>query len=132
MEGQWIGKGIWKERARALRFQIRDRFRVAVDRHRHWPTFSKTFVDQHQRWFHLVRYFLGDRSHPSPFSTNAYVVPRSHGSFSSRFYRKKGKFSGFFSSPFFFIWCWFCWLLEGSDFGLCQINDFWKFRYLSS
>lgn len=102
MEGQWIGKGIWKERARALRFQIRDRFRVAVDRHRHWPTFSKTFVDQHQRWFHLVRYFLGDRSHPSPFSTNAYVVPRSHGSFSSRFYRKKGKFSGFFSSPFFF------------------------------
>lgn len=36
MEAAWIGGGeAWKAKAAALRLRLRDRFRVAVDRH--WP-----------------------------------------------------------------------------------------------
>lgn len=40
--GEWIDRegSLWKDRARALRLRIRDRFRVAVDRHRRWKVES--------------------------------------------------------------------------------------------
>ncbi|PKA58434.1 N-acylphosphatidylethanolamine synthase [Apostasia shenzhenica] len=42
MAGEWIERNgsLWKDRARAFQLRLRDRFRVAVDRRRHWKVES--------------------------------------------------------------------------------------------
>ncbi|WOL00433.1 hypothetical protein Cni_G09146 [Canna indica] len=74
---EWIERGgsPWQDQARALQLRIRDRFRVAVDRRRHWQVesdHSKTM----QRWIRRVRSVWADPSPDAPAS-------------SLRFYRKK-------------------------------------------
>ncbi|RVW83135.1 Tafazzin [Vitis vinifera] len=65
---------LWKSRARSLQLRLRDRFRIAVDRHRRLPMFSTDgyFSSTLQRWLRRVRDFRRD-SLPS----------------SSAFYRKR-------------------------------------------
>lgn len=59
MVGEWTERSdVWKTRARSLQLRLRDRFRVAVDRHRHcysdgYEYFSYTM----QRWLHRFRSF---------------------------------------------------------------------------
>jgi len=71
---------VWKNKARSLQLQLRDRFRVAVDRHwrrRHNRTISPDadgyFSSTLQRWLSRIRDFRRD-SLPS----------------STSFYRKRG------------------------------------------
>lgn len=76
---QRIERGdLWKNKARALQLQLRDRFRVAVARHRGRPAIfvqDGLFSSTVERWFRLFREFRRD-SLPS----------------SSAFYRKRGAF----------------------------------------
>ncbi|KAG1371253.1 hypothetical protein COCNU_16G003470 [Cocos nucifera] len=77
MAGEWVERpgSLWKDRARALQLQIRDRFRVAVDRHRNWreeADYSLTL----RRWILRVR--------------SVWRVPSTPARSSSlRFYRKR-------------------------------------------
>uniref|UniRef100_A0A5B7BCX3 Phospholipid/glycerol acyltransferase domain-containing protein n=1 Tax=Davidia involucrata TaxID=16924 RepID=A0A5B7BCX3_DAVIN len=72
--GEWIDRrDLWKDRARSLQLRLRDRFRVAVDRHRRRPRFSDGYSSSTmQRWLQRFRNFRRD-SLPS----------------SSAFYRKR-------------------------------------------
>ena len=66
---------LWKNRARSLQLRLRDRFRVAVDRHRRLPMFSTDgyFSSTLQRWLRRFRDFRRDSL-----------------SSSTAFYRKRG------------------------------------------
>ena len=66
---------LWKSRARSLQLRLRDRFRVAVDRHRRLPMFSTDgyFSSTLQRWLRRFRDFRRDSL-----------------SSSTAFYRKRG------------------------------------------
>lgn len=75
---QWIDRGdLWKKKALVLQLQLRQRFRVAVDRHRrhHQTMFTDRYLSSTiQRWLCRFRDFRRD-SLPS----------------SSAFYRKRGR-----------------------------------------
>lgn len=89
MAGEWIarGSGPWKERAQALQLRIRDRFRVAVDRHRHWRAESD-YSPALQRWALRLRSLWRDPSSlASSPSSSSYSSSASF-----RFYRKRGWF----------------------------------------
>ncbi|GAY57441.1 hypothetical protein CUMW_179480 [Citrus unshiu] len=64
MSVQRIERGdLWKNKARALQLQLRDRFRVAVDKHRRRPAiFSQngSFSSTVERWLRLFRDFRRD------------------------------------------------------------------------
>lgn len=64
MSVQRIERGdLWKNKARALQLQLRDRFRVAVDKHRRRPAiFSQngSFSSTVERWLSLFRDFRRD------------------------------------------------------------------------
>ncbi|XP_020086443.1 uncharacterized protein LOC109708918 [Ananas comosus] len=82
----WIarGSGPWKDRAHALQLRIRDRFRVAVDRHRHWRAESD-YSAALQRWALRLRSLWRDPSSlASSPSSSSYSSSASF-----RFYRKK-------------------------------------------
>ena len=83
---------LWKSRARSLQLRLRDRFRIAVDRHRRLPMFSTDgyFSSTLQRWLRRVRDFRRD-SLPS----------------SSAFYRKRG------ISLVLICFCWTVYFLGG-------------------
>lgn len=82
MAVQRIDRGdLWKNKVRALQLQLRDRFRVAVDRHRrrrHRPQIfaaDGSLSTAIQRWLGLFRDFRRD------------ALPSA----SSAFYRKRGQ-----------------------------------------
>ncbi|XP_072985266.1 uncharacterized protein [Typha latifolia] len=81
MAGQWIehSVGPWKDRARELQIRIRDRFRVAVDRHLYRQAESDYSVAL-RRWALRVRSLWSD---PSP------TISSDSSSTTFRFYRKK-------------------------------------------
>ncbi|PSS03028.1 Tafazzin like [Actinidia chinensis var. chinensis] len=62
MDGEWIERGdLWKNKARSLQLRLRDRFRVAVDRHHRRPRFSDGyFSSTMQRWLQRFRSFRRD------------------------------------------------------------------------
>ncbi|GFZ07082.1 phospholipid/glycerol acyltransferase family protein [Actinidia rufa] len=62
MAGEWIERGdLWKNKARSLQLRLRDRFRVAVDRHHRRPRFSDGyFSSTMQRWLQRFRSFRRD------------------------------------------------------------------------
>ncbi|GMJ11769.1 hypothetical protein like AT3G05510 [Hibiscus trionum] len=73
MAVQRLDRGdLWKNKARVLQLQLRQRFRVAVDRHRHSVFADRYFSSTVQRWLRRFRDFRRD-SLPS----------------SSAFYRKR-------------------------------------------
>ncbi|XP_010921824.1 uncharacterized protein [Elaeis guineensis] len=80
MAGECIDRGgsLWKDRARELQLRIRDRFRVAVDRHRTWRVESDYSLTL-RRWILRVRSIWRDPSAPA----------RSSSSSSLRFHRKR-------------------------------------------
>ncbi|XP_008789908.1 uncharacterized protein LOC103707267 isoform X1 [Phoenix dactylifera] len=80
MAGEWVERrgSLWKDRARELQLRIRDRFRVAVDRHRNWRVETDCSLTL-RRWILLVRSVWRYPSAPA----------RSSSSSSSRFYRKR-------------------------------------------
>lgn len=88
---------LWKSRARSLQFRLRDRFRVAIDRHCRRPMFSTDgyFSSTLQRWLRRFRDFRRDSL-----------------SSSSAFYRKRGLslvlifFSFYCVFPLLFILSW--------------------------
>ncbi|KAK9084228.1 hypothetical protein Scep_030699 [Stephania cephalantha] len=70
MAGDWIDRrDVWKDKARSLQLRLRDRFRVAVDRHRRRPRLSDGYVASKVRHFVLrVRCLRGGSLPPaSPF-----------------------------------------------------------------
>ncbi|XP_058223770.1 uncharacterized protein LOC131333325 [Rhododendron vialii] len=70
MVGEWIERGdLWKDKVRSLQLLLRDRFRVAVDRHRRRPSFSDGYFSSTlQRWLRRFRSFRTD-SLPSTTSS---------------------------------------------------------------
>ncbi|OVA02660.1 Tafazzin [Macleaya cordata] len=67
MAGHWIDRGdLWKNKARALQIRIRDRFRVAVDRHRRRPRFSDGYYSSTlHRWTLSLRNLRRDSLPPT-------------------------------------------------------------------
>ncbi|KAL7003099.1 hypothetical protein U1Q18_004256 [Sarracenia purpurea var. burkii] len=65
MIGDWIeGGDLWKTKARLLQIRLKDRFRVAVDRHRRRPRFSDGYFSQ--RWLQRFGNFRTDSLSSSP------------------------------------------------------------------
>ncbi|XVE89643.1 hypothetical protein DITRI_Ditri20bG0012200 [Diplodiscus trichospermus] len=62
MAVQWVDRGdLWKNKARVLQLQLRQRFRVAVDRHRLHSVFAdRYFSSTVQRWLRQFRDFRCD------------------------------------------------------------------------
>lgn len=75
--------GHWRDRARALQYRIRDRFRIAVDRHRRWSEESDYSVTL-RRWVLRLRALL---ENPSSSVSSSTSLSRY-----SKFYRKRGTF----------------------------------------
>lgn len=69
MAAQWIDRGdLWKNKARVLQLRLKDRFRIAVDKHRRRPMFfDGYFSSTMQRWLHRFRYFRRESLPSSPF-----------------------------------------------------------------
>ncbi|KAH7676659.1 1-acylglycerophosphocholine O-acyltransferase protein [Dioscorea alata] len=72
--------GHWRDRARALQYRIRDRFRIAVDRHRRWSEESDYSVTL-RRWVLRLRALL---ENPSSSVSSSTSLSRY-----SKFYRKR-------------------------------------------
>ncbi|VFR01759.1 unnamed protein product [Cuscuta campestris] len=69
VSGRWIetGADLWKDKARSLQLQLRDRFRVAVDQHRRRPKLSEGyFATTVQRWAQRFSDFRQESLHSSP------------------------------------------------------------------
>ncbi|KAM7278511.1 hypothetical protein ACFE04_005645 [Oxalis oulophora] len=65
MAAQWIDRGeVWKHNARALQLQLKDRFRVVVDRHRR-KSQDSYFSSTVQRYLSRFRDFRRDSLHSS-------------------------------------------------------------------
>ncbi|XWS57502.1 hypothetical protein CRYUN_Cryun09bG0179600 [Craigia yunnanensis] len=70
MAVQWIDRGdLWKNKARVLQLQLRQRFRVAVDRQRHSMFADRYFSSTVQRW---LRRFCDFRRDSLPSSSAFY------------------------------------------------------------
>lgn len=69
MAAQWIDRGdLWKNKARVLQLRLKDRFRIAVDKHRRRPMFfDGYFSSTMQRWLHRFRYFRRESLPSSAF-----------------------------------------------------------------
>ncbi|XP_068663655.1 uncharacterized protein [Aristolochia californica] len=66
MEGDCIDRSeFWNEKVRSLQLRIRNRFRVAVDRHWHRTRLSNSYYSStFQRWVTRFRTLYGDSSQP--------------------------------------------------------------------
>ncbi|KAG9444535.1 hypothetical protein H6P81_015875 [Aristolochia fimbriata] len=64
MEGDWIDRSeFWNEKLRSFQLRIRNRFRVAVDRHWHRTRLSDSYYSStFQRWVTRFRTLYGDSS----------------------------------------------------------------------